>query len=99
MHSADRNTASGRVNVVIEHLVGQLCILDRSASTVQFRIVNAASVQGAVDVYASATGTTTGTPTASALAFQSASTYVSQGVGPIILKMTAPGTQNTVSAP
>ena len=70
----------------------------QNSGTVQFRIVNAASVQGAVDVYASATGTTTGTPTASALAFQSATTYVSQGVGPIILKMTAPGTQNIVGA-
>ncbi len=41
----------------------------QSSATVQYRIINTASVQGAVDVYVSATGTTTGTPTASSLAF------------------------------
>jgi Domain of unknown function (DUF4397) len=70
----------------------------QASGTVQFRIINAASVQGAVDVYASATGTTTGTPTASALAFMSASTYISQAPGAIILKMTTPGTQVAVGA-
>lgn len=70
----------------------------QSASTVQYRIINAAPIQGAVDVYANSTGATAGTPTASALAFQSATTYQSQGVGAIIMKMMAPGTQNAVGA-
>jgi hypothetical protein len=71
----------------------------QNSGTVQFRIINAAPVQGAVDVYANATGATTGTPTASALAFQSATTYQTQAAGPaIIVKLMSPGTQNAVGA-
>src|SRR5260370_36321624 len=36
MHSADRSTTGGGLNVVIEHLVGKLCSLDRRTSTPQF---------------------------------------------------------------
>lgn len=70
----------------------------QSAATVQYRIINVASVQGAVDVYVSATGTTTGVPTASSLAFQSATSYLSQSPGPLVIKLTQPGTQTIVGA-
>ena len=70
----------------------------QSTATVQYRIINTAMVQGAVDVYVSATGTTTGTPTASSLAFQSATSYISQAPGAIIMKLTLPGTQTVVGA-
>jgi len=70
----------------------------QSTATVQYRIINAAPVQGAVDVYANATGVTTGTPAAAALGFGSASAYLSQAPGAIIMKMTAPGTQNAVGS-
>src|SRR5712671_1933276 len=36
MHSADRSTAGGSLNVFIEHFVGDLCILNCRTSTVQF---------------------------------------------------------------
>jgi hypothetical protein len=65
---------------------------------VQYRIVNAAPVQGAVDVYANSTGATTGTPTAASLAFQSATAYQSQAPAAIIVKLMAPGTQNAVGS-
>jgi hypothetical protein len=68
----------------------------QSSATVQYRIINAAPVQGAVDVYANSTGATTGTPTASALSFQQATTYQSQAPAAIIMKMMAPGTQTAV---
>jgi hypothetical protein len=71
----------------------------QSSATVQYRIINTASVQGAVDVYVSATGTTTGTPTASSLAFQSATSYLSQAPGALVMKLTQPGTQTIVGAP
>lgn len=70
----------------------------QSTATVQYRIINAAPIQGAVDVYANGTGATTGTPTAASLAFQSATTYQSQAPGPIIMKLMAPGTQNAVGS-
>jgi hypothetical protein len=70
----------------------------QSSATVQYRIINTASVQGAVDVYVSATGTTTGSPTASSLAFQSATTYLSQSPGALVIKLTQPGTQTIVGA-
>jgi hypothetical protein len=70
----------------------------QSSATVQYRIINTASVQGAVDVYVSATGTTTGTPTASSLAFGSATSYLSQAPGALIMKLTTPGTQTGVGA-
>jgi Domain of unknown function (DUF4397) len=68
------------------------------STTVQYRVVNAAPVQGAVDVYVSATGVTTGTAAASALAFGSATNYVSQGTGPLVINLTTPGTQAAVGA-
>jgi hypothetical protein len=70
----------------------------QSTATVQYRIINTASVQGPVDVYVSATGTTTGTPTASSLAFGSATAYLSQAPGALIIKLTTPGTQTIVGA-
>jgi hypothetical protein len=70
----------------------------QSSATVQYRIVNAAPVQGAVDVYANSTGATTGTAIASSLAFQSATAYQSQAPGAIIVKLAAPGTKNIVGA-
>ena len=56
----------------------------QTTSSVQYRVVNVAPVQGAVDVYVRADGTTplSGTPTASALAFQTATAYLSQAPGP-----------------
>jgi hypothetical protein len=73
----------------------------QSATTVAYRIINAAPVQGAVDVYVRADGITalSGTPTASSLAFQSASTYLTQSPGPLVIRLTAPGTLTAVGAP
>jgi hypothetical protein len=73
----------------------------QSAATVQYRIINVAAVQGAVDVYARADGTTplSGAPTASSLGFQSITTYQSQAAGPaIVIRLTAPGTLSAVGA-
>jgi hypothetical protein len=72
----------------------------QSSATVAYRIINAAPVQGAVDVYVRADGTTalSGTPTASSLAFQSATTYLTQAPGPLVIRLTAPGTLTAVGA-
>jgi hypothetical protein len=70
----------------------------QNAGAVQFRIINAAPVQGAVDVYVNGTTPLTGSPTAASLAFQSATTYQSQTPGPLVLRLTAPGTLNAVGA-
>lgn len=72
----------------------------QNTATIQYRIINVASVQGAVDVYVSATGTTTGTPTAASLAPLPASpmAYLSQAPGPLVIKLTQPGTQTIVGA-
>ena len=73
----------------------------QTAATVAYRIINAAPVQGAVDVYVRADGTTalSGTPTASALAFQTASSYLTQAPGALVIRLTAPGTLTAVGAP
>jgi hypothetical protein len=71
----------------------------QSTAAVAYRIINAAPVQGAVDVYVRTDGTTalSGTPTASALAFQSATTYLTQAPGTaLVIRLTAPGTLNAV---
>lgn len=72
----------------------------QSTSSVQYRVLNVAPVQGAVDVYVRGDGTTplTGAPTASALGFQTATTYLSQAPGPLVIRLTAPGTLNAVGA-
>ena len=71
----------------------------QSAAAVQYRVINAAPVQGAVDVYVTANGVTAGaTPVASSLAFQSATTYKSQAPGALIINLTTPGTQVAVGA-
>ena len=72
----------------------------QTAATVAYRIINAAPVQGAVDVYVRADGTTalSGTPTASALAFQTASSYLTQAPGALVIRLTAPGTLTAVGA-
>jgi hypothetical protein len=70
----------------------------QSTASVQYRVINVAPVQGAVDVYANGTGVTTGAASATSLGFQSATTYFSQAPGAIIMKMMAPGTQNAVGA-
>jgi hypothetical protein len=72
----------------------------QSTATVAYRIINVAPVQGAVDVYVRADGTTplTGAPTASSLAFQSATTYLSQAPGGFVIRLTAPGTLTPVGA-
>jgi Domain of unknown function (DUF4397) len=72
----------------------------QSASAIGYRVINAAPVLGAVDVYASALGTTplTGTPVAPALAFENMTSYISAAVGPLVLRMTTPGTLVTVGA-
>ncbi len=70
----------------------------QSTANVAYRIINTAYIQGPVDVYANATGTTTGTPAAAALAFETTTSYLTQSPGPIIMKLTAPGTQNVVGS-
>ena len=72
----------------------------QTAATVAYRIINAAPVQGAVDVYVRADGTTalSGMPTAS-LAFQSASSYLTQSPGALVIRLTAPGTLTAVGTP
>jgi hypothetical protein len=72
----------------------------QTSATVAYRIINAAPVQGAVDVYVRGDGTTalSGTPTAS-LAFQSASSYLTQAPGALVIRLTAPGTLTAVGAP
>lgn len=71
-----------------------------STSSVQYRVVNVAPVQGKVDVYVRADGTTalSGTPTASGLAFQTATAYASQAPGPFVIRLTLPGTLTAVGA-
>jgi len=71
----------------------------QNAGTVQMRVINVAPVQGAVDVYINGTTPLTGTPAASSLAFQSATSYLSQAPGPLVVRLTAPGTLNAVGAP
>ncbi len=73
----------------------------QSTATVQYRVVNVAPVQGAVDVYVRPDGTTplSGAPTASSLAFQSATAYLSQAPGTgLNIRLTLPGTQTAVGA-
>jgi Domain of unknown function (DUF4397) len=72
----------------------------QSAASVQYRIINVASVQGAVDVYVRGDGTTplSGTPTASSLALQSPTAYLTQAPGPLVIRLTAPGTLAGVGA-
>jgi hypothetical protein len=73
----------------------------QSAASVQYRIINVASVQGAVDVYVRGDGTTplSGTPTLSALASQSPPTsYLTQAPGPLVIRLTLPGTLTAVGA-
>jgi hypothetical protein len=72
----------------------------QSAATVAYRIANAAPLQGTVDVYVRTDGTTalSGTPTASSLAFQSATSYLTQSPGPLVIRLTAPGTFSAVGA-
>ena len=72
----------------------------QSAASVQYRIINVASMQGAVDVYVRGDGTTplSGTPTASSLAFQSATPYLTQAPGALLIRLTAPGTLSGVGA-
>jgi hypothetical protein len=72
----------------------------QSTATVQYRVVNVAPVQGAVDVYVRPDGTTplTGAPTASSLAFGSASAYLSQAPGGLNIRLTLPGTVTPVGA-
>jgi hypothetical protein len=71
----------------------------QNAASVQYRIINVASVQGAVDVYVSATGTTTGTPTVSSLAaFANPTAYLTQAPGPLVIRLTLPGTPTGVGA-
>jgi hypothetical protein len=75
--------------------------LPTQTAAVQYRIINVASIQGAVDVYARADGTSplVGAPTASSLGFQSITTYQSQAAGPaIVLRLTIPGTLTSVGA-
>lgn len=70
----------------------------QNAGTVQTRIINAAPVQGAVDVYVNGTTPLTGAPAAAALGFQSATSYLSQAPGPLVVRLTAPGTLSAVGA-
>jgi len=66
----------------------------QSTATVQYRIINAAPTLGTVVVYARPDGVTplTGAPTAAALAFKGVTAYQSQAPGPIVMRMTTPGT-------
>src|ERR1035437_9723260 len=93
-----RNSQNYRLarNLRLDHAERPLCHVP---ATVQYRIITTAAVQGAVDVSVSATGTTSGTPTASSLAFQSATSYLSQAPGALVMKLTQPGTQTIVGAP
>jgi len=68
----------------------------QNAGTVQYRIINVAPVQGAVDVYVNGTTPLTGTPAAASLGFHSATAYLSQAPGPLVIRLTAPGTLNAV---
>ncbi len=70
----------------------------QSSASVQTRIVNAAPVQGAVDVYVTATGVAAGAPAASSLAFGSATTWFSQAPGALVVSLTTPGTLVPVGA-
>ena len=70
----------------------------QNAGTVQYRIVNVAPVQGAVDVYVNGTTPLTGAPAAASLAFHSATAYLSQAPGPLVVRLTTPGTLNAVGA-
>ncbi len=70
----------------------------QSAASVQYRIINVAPVQGAVDVYVNGTTPLTGAPAAASLAFHSATAYLSQAPGPLVVRLTAPGTLNAVGA-
>jgi hypothetical protein len=73
--------------------------LPAQSASVAYRVINVAPVQGAVDVYVSATGTTTGTPTASALAFRTATPYITQAAGTaLVMQLTMPGTITPVGA-
>jgi len=70
----------------------------QSTANVAFRIVNTAYVQGAVDVYVNGTTPLTGAPAAASLAFGSTTAYLTQAPGPIVIRLTAPGTINAVGA-
>jgi hypothetical protein len=70
----------------------------QSTANIAYRIVNAAYVQGAVDVYVNGTTPLTGAPAASSLAFGSATAYLTQAPGPLVIRLTAPGTLNAVGA-
>ncbi len=64
----------------------------QSTANVAFRIVNTAYIQGAVDVYVNGTTPLTGAPAAASLAFGSTTSYLTQAPGPIVIRLTAPGT-------
>jgi hypothetical protein len=70
----------------------------QSTAVVAYRIVNVATVQGAVDVYVRPDGVTplTGAATVSSLAFQSASAYLTQAPGGLNVRLTLPGTLTAV---
>jgi len=73
----------------------------QTAGNVAFRIINAAPLLGTVDVYARADTTTalSGSPTASALAYQAPPTaYISQATGPIAFRLTLQGTTTRIGA-
>ena len=73
----------------------------QTTASVQYRVINVAPVQGAVDVYVRPDGTTplSGAPTASSLAFQSATAYLSQAPGTgLVVRLTTPGTLVPVGA-
>ncbi len=73
----------------------------QTTTTISYRIINVAPIQGAVDVFVRADSTTplSGTPTSSALGFHGATAYLSQAAGtPLIIRLTTPGTFSTVGA-
>jgi len=72
-----------------------------STTNVQFRVINLAPVEGAVDVYVRPDGTTplSGAPTVANLAAGAASAYLSQATGPFVIRLTTPGTFTAAAAP
>lgn len=69
-----------------------------STTNVQFRVINLAATQGAMDVYVRGDSTTalSGAPTVANLAAGAASAYLSQATGPFVIRMTTPGTTTRV---
>jgi hypothetical protein len=68
---------------------------------IQYRVYNAAPVQGAVDVFVGPDGVTplvAGAATDKALAFGSFAAYASLATGPMVIRLTTPGTTVAVGA-